>query len=319
MIPFLSAALLLTATPKAELVEVQKIWDRGAHNAFTDLTRFNDRWVCVFREGKGHVSPDGAIRVLTSADGKAWGSAALITSKTMDLRDPKVVVTPKKELMIVTAGALHDKSRHSHQSFVLFSRDGRDWSEPVPVGDPDFWLWRVTWHGDTALGIAYPTNKTDAGIRVYKSADGRTWETVSPSAFDRDYPNETATVFDADGTATTLLRRDKGKATAQLGTSRPPYADWAWKDLGVKVGGPALTRVPDVGLVAVVRLYDTKVRTAVCSVDPAAGKLTELLALPSGGDTSYAGLVWHDRLLWVSYYASHEGKTSVYLAKLRFK
>ncbi|MEK8105428.1 hypothetical protein NKG94_10170 [Micromonospora sp. M12] len=37
------------------------------------------------------------------------------------------------------------------------------------------------------------------------------------------------------------------------------------------------------------------------------GALTELVALPSGGDTSYPGLVWHDDLLWVSYYSSHEG------------
>jgi hypothetical protein len=314
---FLFAALLLSAAPKAELVEAHKIWDRAPHNAFTDLTRFDDKWVCVFREGKGHVSPDGAIRVLTSAEGKDWQPAALLTSKTMDLRDPKVVVTPKKELMIVAAGALHDKSRHSHQSLVWFSKDAKDWGEPIPVGDPDYWLWRVTWRGDTALGIGYPTTKSEAGIRVYKSTDGRKWETVVANAFDRDEPNETGTVIDADGTATTLLRRDKGKATAQLGTAKPPYTDWNWKDLGVRVGGPALIRIPDVGLIAVVRLHDKKVRTAVCAVDPAAGTLTELLALPSGGDTSYAGVVWHDGLLWVSYYASHEGKTSVYLAKVK--
>ena len=45
--------------------------------------------------------------------------------------------------------------------------------------------------------------------------------------------------------------------------------------------------------------------------------LTEFLPLPSGGDTSYAGMVLHDGLLWVSYYASHEGKTSIYLAKVK--
>jgi hypothetical protein len=41
-----------------------------------------------------------------------------------------------------------------------------------------------------------------------------------------------------------------------------------------------------------------------------------ILRLPSGGDTSYPGLVWHDNLLWVSYYSSHEGKTNIYLAKV---
>jgi hypothetical protein len=41
------------------------------------------------------------------------------------------------------------------------------------------------------------------------------------------------------------------------------------------------------------------------------------LTLPSGGDTSYPGLAWHDGLLWMSYYSSHEGKAAIYLAKVK--
>ena len=63
------------ADEPAKLVEVRKIWDQAPHNAFTDLVRFKDRWFCVFREGKGHVSPDGALRVITSTDGEKWESA----------------------------------------------------------------------------------------------------------------------------------------------------------------------------------------------------------------------------------------------------
>jgi hypothetical protein len=70
-------------------------------------------------------------------------------------------------------------------------------------------------------------------------------------------------------------------------------------------------------LIAGVRLYDGGARTAIMSIDPQTGKPTELLKLPSGGDTSYPGLVWHNSLLWISYYSSHEGKTSIYLAKVR--
>jgi len=47
------------------------------------------------------------------------------------------------------------------------------------------------------------------------------------------------------------------------------------------------------------------------------GTLTELLTLPSGGDTSYAVLVFHQGLLWISYYSSHDEKTCIYLAKVR--
>jgi hypothetical protein len=75
-------------------------------------------------------------------------------------------------------------------------------------------------------------------------------------------------------------------------------------------------RLSDGRLVAAVRLYDGGARTSLCWVERA-GKLTEFLKLPSGGDTSYAGLVARDGLLWVSYYSSHEGKTSIYLAKVR--
>jgi len=63
-------------------------------------------------------------------------------------------------------------------------------------------------------------------------------------------------------------------------------------------------------------LYDGGVRTALSWIDPVAGTLTEALKLPSGGDTSYSGMVLHDGKLWMSYYSSHEGKASIYLAQV---
>ena len=40
-----------SAAPRtAEVIEVKKIWDAGAHNAFTDLIRWRDKWYCAFRE-----------------------------------------------------------------------------------------------------------------------------------------------------------------------------------------------------------------------------------------------------------------------------
>jgi hypothetical protein len=41
------------------------------------------------------------------------------------------------------------------------------------------------------------------------------------------------------------------------------------------------------------------------------GDFDPVLTLPSDGDTSYAGLVRHEGLLWVSYYSSHEGKSGI--------
>src|SRR3954463_6685735 len=77
------------AAVSAEIVEVRKIWDAGQHNAFTDLIRWHDRWWCTFRESDAHVGGDGAIQVLTSVDGAKWDSAARLTEKSIDLRDPR--------------------------------------------------------------------------------------------------------------------------------------------------------------------------------------------------------------------------------------
>jgi len=52
-----------------ELIEVRKIWDQATHSAFTDLIRFQGRWLCCFREATTHASKDGTIRIIESADG----------------------------------------------------------------------------------------------------------------------------------------------------------------------------------------------------------------------------------------------------------
>ena len=314
------ALMLLGCRPVAGAdeakVEVRKIWDRAPHNAFTDLVRFKSNWFCVFREGTAHVSPDGALRVITSKDGKDWVSSALLTQPNADLRDAKITITPDNQLMLSGAGALHPPAPFRHQSLVWFSNDGREWSEPVKIGDPNLWLWRVTWHKKTAYSIGYDTTG-EKFVRLYSSSTGRQFDTLIPNLFDDGQPNETSLVFQPDETVLCLLRRDGNPASAKLGAAKPPYTDWRWKDLGVKIGGPHMIRLPDGRLVAAVRLYDGAVRTSLAWLDPDAGRLSEFLKLPSGGDTSYAGLVWEDGSIWVSYYSSHEGKASIYLAKVR--
>ncbi len=302
-----------------KLIEARKIWDKAPHNAFTDLVRFRDRWFCVFRESKTHRSSDGALRVITSADGEKWESAAYIASPNSDLRDAKITITPKGQLMLCGVEVLHDKSKHTYQSLAWFSKDGRTWSDKQEIGDPDFWLWRVTWHKGKAYGIGYGCGK-DRSIRLYSSNDGKKFDTLVDRLFDVGSPNESSLVFDGD-TAYGLLRREGKPNTGLLGVSDPPYTKWEWKDTGTRFGGPHMLRLPDGRLVVAVRIYDGKgwlpAHTSLGWIDPQTGTLTEALKLPSGGDTSYAGLVLHDGLLWVSYYSSHEGKTSIYLAKVK--
>jgi hypothetical protein len=309
------------AAPKLELVEpVRKVWDRGPHNAFTDLIRFKDRWVCVFREGTGHAAGAGKIRVLNSDDGKEWQSAALIEQDGVDLRDSHLSITPDGSLMVV-GGAAVPPSRDplkDHYSFVALSKDGKEWTRPERVSESWHWLWRVTWHEGRAYGIAYehqPKNARKFGAALLASDDPRSFKRVAEFGV----PNATEATLAFDGARMLCLQRRDGKPnSAMLGASEPPYKDWTWKDLGVYFGGPNFLRIPDGTWLAAGRLVqDGKPRTVVCRLDVKEGKLHPLLTLPSGGDNSYPGLVWHDDQLWVSYYSSHEGKSNIYLARLK--
>ncbi len=302
-----------------EILEVKRIWDRSPHNAFTDLIRHNGLWYCAFREGEGHVSDDGKLRVIRSSGGENWESVALMEWKGGDIRDAKLSLTSTGLLMLNGAVRfLEPENGNNHQSLTWLSADGENWDGPFacPTG-LGTWRWSATWNGGMGYSFGY-SGKDKAGC-LYRTGDGKTWEVLRDDIFPQPetYPNESSIVFGRDGIAYCLLRRDKGPATAFIGLSQPPYVEWEWKDLGVRVGGPKIMQLSDGRFFAAVRLYDEEVRTSLCQVDPARGSLTECLALPSGGDTSYAGMVEHEGELWISYYSSHEEKTAIYLARVR--
>ncbi len=300
-----------------ELVSIAKIWDQGHHNAFTDLIRWRDQWYCTFREADAHVGGDGKIRVLVSADGKDWSSAALIPEEGIDLRDPKLSITPDDRLMIVAGGSVYKgKTLLGRQPRVTFSKDGKNWSPPQRVLDEGDWLWRVTWHEGKAYGVAYtpsPDNKSSK-VRLLTSRDGVSYEAIT-SLDVPGRPNETTLRFLPDGEMIALVRREADNTFGWIGTSKPPYKEWTWHETKHRLGGPNFIQLPDGNLWAVSRAYEGGAKTVLARMSREA--FEPVLTFPSGGDTSYAGLVWHEGLLWVSYYSSHEGKTSVYLAKVR--
>ena len=319
-----------------ELVSVKKIWDQGHHNAFTDLIRWHDKWYCTFREADAHVGGDGQLRVLVSDDGEKWQSAALIGEEGIDLRDPKLSITPDDRLMIVAGGSVYGGTKvlKGRQPRVTFSKDGRTWTPPQRVLTEGEWLWRVTWHGGKAYGISYDaeertsaaaqeaakTGKVEAGpadwkLKLVSSSDGVKYDLITHLDVP-GHPNETTLRFMPDGEMVALVRREGGNTFGWIGRSKAPYKVWSWKETEHRLGGPNFIRLPDGSLWASSRSYPGGAKTVIgrMTVD---GAYKPELTFPSGGDTSYAGLVWHDGLLWMSYYSSHEGKTSIYLAKIK--
>ncbi len=331
------ASSALGAVPvTVDVVEVKKIWDKAPHNAFTDLVRWNERFYCAFREGRGHVSTDGRIRILESKDANLWESAALVTQEGYDLRDAHLSVTPDGRLMLLGGAAPRKRDNQSAPTgtFTCFSKDGRRWSKPRIVVKPGRWLWCVTWNKGKAYGVSYAAGEGMPYLDLLVSSDGVNYQPHVAKLFGEGYPTEVTLRFDTDDTCYALVRRDRHTnkpSSAMLGVSKPRpseglgkpgYKKWRWHDLGAGFngfGGPNLIRIPGGHWIGAGRMHEGGAHTALTYIDIKNGTMTKLLKLPSGGDTSYPGLVWYEDMLYVSYYSSHEGKTSIYLAKLKVK
>jgi len=313
-----------SSAQKPRLLSVQKIWDKGNHNAFTDLARFKGKFFCTFREAKAHVGGDGELRVLVSKDGKNWKSAALLREQGVDLRDPKLCVTPDDRLMIVAGGSVYNGTRKlkSRQPRVAFSKDGSTWTQTKRVLSEGDWLWRVTWHKGIAYGTSYRTKPRKLAeknhnwsLSLYQSKDGEHYRRIADLEVS-GRPNETTLRFLPEGTMVALTRREGGNKVGWIGQSKPPYQKWSWHQTKHRLGGPNFIRLPNGQLWAASRAHPGGSKNVLAKMTPTS--FEPVFTLPSGGDTSYPGLVWHDETLWMSYYSSHEGKTSIYIAKFQF-
>lgn len=314
------------------------IWQSHAHLAFTDLIFFADAWFCVFREALAHVSAEGALRIIRSRDGEHWFSVALISQAGVDLRDGKLIPHPNGTLQLIGA-AVRYLPDYQLQSQTWFSTDGCRWSDAQAIGPANMWLWRMTWHTTSAqppcaYAVGYHA-KNPRFAQLFQSHDGQDFRAHGAAFAVSGYANEAALQFsagigDAFGSeeAWCLLRRDP--EVAMLGRSKAPFVDWQWQPCDRRIGGPQALCINGVWLTTV-RLYDHKVRTSVCRLEPD-GRLIEVITLPSAGDCSYAGMVYrpnehrsdqltehrnvHDHELWISYYSSHGATSAIYVAKI---
>ncbi len=312
---------------RPELVELSRIWDQAPHNAFTDLLRFRDEWICAFREGSGHIpGTDGTIRILRGAGGERWESAASVAEKGVDLRDPKLSAAPDGRLLLLMGGSTYageegplERRFVKARTRASFSSDGRSWSAPQAVSVEGEWLWRITWREGIGYGFGYtflaPAEKVE--LTLWRTRDGLRYEKVaSPRPPPECWPDETTIRFLPDGAMAALVRGEQKNHRAFIGRSRPPYTEWRWADGGHAAQGPNFIALPGGRWIYGGRDFPDGARTVLGELSPA--DLDPLLVLPSSGDTGYPGLAWHGGLLWVSYYSSHEGKAAVYLAKVKW-
>ena len=319
---------------KKETVEIKRIWDHGGHNAFTDITFFKNRLFVVFREADAHIpnkdnTGNGKIRILSSLDGDYWENEALIELNGVDLRDPKLSVTPKKRLMIVMGGSQYDKQElKGISSYVSMSdTEGKKFDAPQPIVidaqiKTDFdWLWRVTWHDKIGYGVVYQSNvdgeKGKSKAYLVKTEKGIEYEMVTQLNIDGD-PNEATIRFLTGAEMMIVVRRNGDDKMGMLGTSKAPYTDWTWEKLDYELGGPNFEIIPIDKILIGARIQGQDGPYSALLLGKRNEPFKEVLKLPSGGDTGYPGFYSIAGYVWLSYYSSHEGKACIYYARIPY-
>jgi hypothetical protein len=311
--------------PVVQRERQQRIWDAAPHNAFTSLLRHEDRWLCAFREASSHQGSNrdrGTFRILQSSDGQDWVSLATLQHSAYDLRDPKLSLDPRGQLMLLCGAAQHSSQQgvrfDALRTVVTFSASGRQWSDWQEVLGPWEWLWRLTWHQGAGYGVAYHVGRQGQTPRetrtatLYKTTDGTRYEPITQFQTPEG-AGESTLRFEADGTARLVMRRDGGRQRALLGTASPPYTKWQLVDVAYRLGGPDLIQLGDGSWWLASRSHDRR-KTVLARVDFQRGAIEEQYAIEGGPECGYPSLAWHDDRLWMTFYSSHEAKPAIYRA-----
>ncbi len=324
--------------PHVRVTNIRRVFHNGEHNAFTDLVRFKDRFYLTFRScPDGHaVHPTASVIILASDDAQTWQTVHRFRVEERDTRDPHFLVFRGK--LFVYTGTWYSGAStippaeydlNLHLGYAAWSEDGATWHSPVMLeGTFGHYVWRASTFGDKAYlcgrrKLGFDVTPRGEGRKVeslmLESEDGLVWR--KRAVFQEIEGDETASLFEADGSVVAIGRR--GGGNAQLLRSTPPYTNWVRKDLDRYIGGPLLARWGD--------RYVVGGRKSIGQQGPKTSmywlvddRLHEFAELPSGGDTSYPGFVaLSPTSAIMSWYSSHEkdadGRTitAIYMADLQ--
>lgn len=284
----------------------------GRHNAFTSLARWHDQFWLSFRSGLAHNSADADCVVMHSLDGDTWKEAMRIDVAPDD-RGGHFLATPRR--LILYLGAMAGPKL---QSYVLYTDDGKDWTKPEPVLEPQWIFWKPLEHDGRFYANAHlKAEGKDAGAkresRLITSTDGLKWTTVS-TVRKGSMESETTFFFGPSEHLYAFLRQ-KYSVPGFIMESDPPYERWGQRPAGVHFSGHCVRTFRGVDYLFS-RTYKPKKEMGTSIYTFADGKLTPYCELPSGGDCSYAEAVEVGDEMLVSYYSSHETSTNIYLARV---
>jgi hypothetical protein len=309
------------------VVETWDIANDDQHNSNTDMIEWQGQFYLAYVSSPYHFGNDASVMHIKRSNdlGHTWEELSTFNPENDDIRDPKFIVIENRLFLY----ALKNVSFVAEPYITVYSYtdDGKNWAKFETIPGLDGWLfWRPkTQDGEAFYNAAYWWEHGKSVL--LKSNDGIDWEIVS-TINEGERNDETEIEFLSDGRMLATARLeyayyadgafgDKRGATL-ITVSEPPYENWTelTQSLVARLDGPYLfsyhDRVyavgryqPDLGksgpLTDQGSIFSRK-RTALYEVH--LDGLEYLTDLPSGGDTSYEGVILTGDTAYISYYTS---------------
>lgn len=292
--------------------------DNGRHNGFLDMFYWKGNFYLAYRSATNHTDLDSRLVVLRSADARNWEEIANLTGDGEDLRDPKFADIGGRLFLYI----LKNRGPLALPYTTVFSvsSNGTEWSLLQSI-EPADWVFSRPKTNDQKIWYVPATSRYHNRTLLLKTMNGLNWEPVA-QMYAGALHGEVAITFLPDGTMLSTVRVEGGvspfgspSASTELGISLAPYTDWSYtRSLTTRLDGPRLFEhegtvyaagryEPDVVPGSLNRGgYFNKKRTAIFVVKDS--ELIHLTDLPSGGDTSYPGVVRLKDQLYIAYYTS---------------
>ena len=307
-----------------EILWVNKIYDDGWHNMNTHLSYWRGVYYVCFRSGASHRSPEGKIVLLASEDLEHWERVSVPVNTIGDDRDPHMVATPDRLYIYFATWMIREGEKvdtgkvplRDLWSFCCSTEDGKRWSRPSRIYKRNNFFWipilvNNRYYCVSYLGGSLPEEREKWSVDFLQSDDGLNWEHVA-TILDHGTPNETAIYMKPNGIIQAVIRAETDKVASFMAESRPPYIKWKVWEIETVIQSPEILKLGDEFYVAGRNSVldpgnpeSINARTCIWRINE--NDVEPLIALPSGGDTAYPGMlaIDHNRIL-ISYYSQHE-------------
>ena len=334
----------------AILLQLDRLFADGYHNAFTDLLHWQGHYYICSRTAQSHgIDPPGDVVIYRSVDLERWDPCVRLDTGADD-RDPKLIDAGDRLGVVFGSWFPRWRGRGAPNaptdliSHVAVSRDGLCWSQPRQVYGVGYWLWRIL----PAEGVYYcaayhfgvRADRDMRTVHLLRSEDLFDWRLVGLMRSGGG-PGEPVLFQPEPGELHTVVRTLQPRHHSWLGRSSAPYISWDWEDLGVMIHAPVTIQQGGRRLVAGRSQEEDLPEEALQGLGEHTGGaghhttvwelvgsgVEHVLTVPSAVDCSYCGLAEAPGGdIAMSYYSQHErlplpegmpSPADIYLARIR--